>query len=94
MSPDSNKHTPGPWKVHKGVCNYHLILSCDDVEISECGGNFTRMDHQANANLIASAPELLEQLEHAVNELEHSGYYHDHPSLVKMRSVIAKAKGE
>ena len=103
-----SKHTPGPWKVHKGVSNYYMITSCDDVEISECGGDFTMRDHQANANLIAAAPELLESCETMITLLENKfepsavsiensgwregGYLRE--QCAKMRSAIAKAKGE
>ncbi len=52
----------------------------------------------ANAALIVRAvnshAELLETLKDAVHELECSGYFDDHPSLIKKRAVILKAEGK
>ena len=64
------KHTPGPWIIdpaNKGmVCKeinsiYEYICDCE-LEYSDL---FTQEEEQANANLIAAAPDLLEACEQA-----------------------------
>jgi hypothetical protein len=107
------KHTPGPWHVvekaeHKGKGILHIV---------EEGGNSyweiaTLMTHdaelEANARLIAAAPELLEALEEIVTELHGAiynralstwatkevAYKHADGLVEKYRALIAKAKGE
>lgn len=60
----TNKHTPGPWQVNKKVkttvetCadgqGINIIADCSDVD-----GIRSRAEDQANAALIAQAPDLL-----------------------------------
>lgn len=65
------KHTPGPWQLN---------LPCTDEVVADYGGNDVsiarNISNEADARLIAAAPELLEALEmvrDAVVELEKSG---------------------
>jgi len=87
------KHTPGPW-----VCPYgSRIYGADGLELAATayahrGTNET----EANAALIAAAPELLIAFENLVNEIEAyqsageiTGYF----SLKNAHAAIAKAKG-
>lgn len=93
-----NAHTPGLWHFEEsplktGWCvvtgnNYladvhkHVGTSADDIQ------------DEANARLIAAAPELFEALE----ELEALGSleipHRRNAALLKARAAIAKAKGE
>lgn len=93
-----SKHTPGPWKAKKSsggkyiaisgsASDYFVDLDCEvdsddkDQEIAE-----------ANAALIAAAPDLLAALERATLLLTEIGQT---PIPVhEFREVIAKAKGE
>lgn len=52
------KHTPGPWRISKCECGHDM---CEDYFVS-----VTRSDgrvSEADAKLIAAAPDLLEALE-------------------------------
>lgn len=88
-----NKHTPGPWKVvkSKGYSQLTEIVSIDGPVLSE-GFGVNHESDQANAHLIAAAPEMLEALEFFVNErLEQDP--EDRPAIMAKR-ILAKARGE
>lgn len=53
----------------------------------------SKEEAEANARLIAAAPDLLEALELTLNAVCLAGWYDDY-SAVKAREAIAKAKGE
>jgi hypothetical protein len=80
-------HTPGPWRttgrnVRAGdalICYATNHWADDETPESE---------RQTNANLIASAPELLDALERLVHPMA------DDEDLDYAREVIAKAKGQ
>ena len=65
----NEKHTPGPWKYsHRGVYFYSNVHKYGET-IAKCYGN----NYQANARLIAAAPELLEACKialQAINECD------------------------
>lgn len=104
----NNKSTPGPWRIenhldnvgpyssarleiwsnnrHIGNINEHV----DDIKIDE-----------ANAALIAAAPEMLEALENALESLKYSVMVLQAPEKSTMRetiteieSVLKKARGK
>ena len=90
-----NKHTPGPWVADLQT---EQVYSEEGVIVYELGTN------EADARLIAAAPDLLGSLEDCVSELELYANTH-HPKgadgardhMVKImlaRSAIAKARGE
>ena len=65
-------HTPGPWKasrryadtiVIEGDGGYRHIVGVGADEITESGGEEMSAEQEANARLIAAAPELLAALE-------------------------------
>jgi len=103
------QHTPGPWRVGdktrgrfcvyqdggygKGVCVMSNTQKTTADEVAKYGEHGDNLEADANARLIASAPELLAALE---------GF---HPSKIKShgemawawetaRAAIAKARGE
>ena len=53
------KHTPGPWRVERCTCGDSICDSWDVVSPYCVGGKFA----EADARLIAAAPELLKALE-------------------------------
>lgn len=58
------KHTPGPWKVAHGMrglqnLKVHGVENNEGLGIVNCG---TGKDGEANARLIAAAPDMLEAL--------------------------------
>lgn len=96
-------YSPGPWKVWG-----ESIRQPEGIAIGQgdAGYSLARVfsqghDGEANARLIAAAPELLEALEEAeyrLRELAHQvwpqGVSYYEPAVVKARAAIAKAKGE
>ena len=98
-----SKHTPGPWYIGKdtGDQNRHIyaeqMVCSDDGEewhpLIACTDDDEQLiDWQANARLIAAAPDLLAALQQCV---EHGIF----PSAVEhvraaARAVIAKATGD
>jgi hypothetical protein len=96
MSADA-KHTPGPW-----MANRSTVFGPDDAN-----GHVTHvavLAHgqtlDANARLIAAAPELLDALQDAMEALAMCQPRTDHgarwqsAAMQKARVTIAKAKGE
>ena len=59
MSP---KHTPGPWTLNAGKVRNRSRSIVADVRDTEHDNPPTREAAEANAHLIAAAPELLEAL--------------------------------
>lgn len=98
------QHTPGPWHVVTCVEDDPTTRYIDDApgEDGERGYYLAEVEHydlqelEANARLIAAAPELLEALERIVSI---NGSTKGAQSLVDefkhiARAAIAKAKGE
>lgn len=96
-----SEHTPGPWRIlewaneRKGFIA--IVGPSDPPEhVSDVFPFGKRAEgqplaqHQANARLIAAAPELL----NALQELLHDAFEDAHPEGVKKaRAAIAKAEG-
>ena len=66
----SAKHTPGPWMPHHDKGRLYVETHRDDVICMVAKGLGTQED-QANANLIAAAPELLEALQVMLDAAQH-----------------------
>lgn len=68
-----SKHTPGPWclgvkgrTIHKRQSNGRPGKMVAEIETTlSAGKKFTELEVEANAHLIAAAPDLLEALEEA-----------------------------
>lgn len=86
------KHTPGPWVVEDSRrFNYQMDLTAGPSPLGVIFGRMDGAENEANARLIAAAPELLELLVDAVMALEWDAY----PELVaKAKKAIEKAGGE
>lgn len=89
----SNKFTPGPWTIFKGASN-ELCLSAGEVQLE------TLVSGEANARLIAAAPELLEALcsiYYMANLETHLRTKYSLPTvqmiMQQMANAIAKATG-
>ena len=88
---DQPKHTPGPWSAdkatyHNGYVEHFVRRDGDAVAIaSDITDPETRQPSEANALLIAAAPDLLEALKDA---LEHI------PMTLQGRALAAIAKAE
>lgn len=82
-------HTPGPWEV--GSFSSVNAISDTNVKfrIADATNEYIGIDQSdANARLIAAAPELLEALEEIVSKENHWD-----GNLTKAIKAIAKAKG-
>ncbi len=93
------KHTPGPWQAVAWMCHAPTTVRAGNVTIAECGGQGRLVvDCEADARLIAAAPELLEQLRLMVQQF--AQYVPPAPNggneawrIAKARAAIAKAEG-
>lgn len=97
MKTKTTQHTPGPWKAEISTVR---TVSEDQKEggfrIADCYG-IGSTQANANARLIAAAPDLLEALERCAQTLEAYApkpFGWDYTSLNAARSVIAQAGGE
>ena len=98
-------HTPGPWFAHgfSGVngedvtpCDFAVSCTTPDhltVAVMGVGVTGTRDEWEANARLIAAAPDLLEALEGMVEMVEMNGFGKAYAMDIAL-AAIAKAKGE
>ena len=96
-------HTPGPWRVIGGGLHIasdnapgHVIV-CRTGRLGMVGDEpkQTLARWEADAHLIAAAPDLLEALEEFLKAYDSDELFGDDPSEVeKARAAIAKAKGE
>lgn len=97
MSTDKASHTPGPW-VSADYGDYGDYFGECRVILGE-GGNirtavvlgFDNKENQANARLIAAAPELLVALRTLVDCVEYSNVRQDADAWIEARAAIAKA---
>jgi len=94
-----SKHTPGPWTIDGSVRTSinagtkHIALA-NFYNSVEPEFNVSGEEHEANARLIAAAPELLAALDELVDALT-AGYVpqQDGRMLKEARALIAKAEG-
>ena len=97
------QHTPGPWfHAHrKGndamfrtevFSEQHGGIATCDWTPKHCGNGVTATYREANARLIAAAPDLLDALIE-LNSVSARGFLYDDPARVKARTAIAKATG-
>lgn len=78
------KHTPGPWE--QSGCSVYGKTTAKPICLMS--GPAMQEEREANARLIASAPELLEACKMALNLYKHSPYTIEDT----LRQAIAKAE--
>lgn len=94
-------YTPGPWALHvDGVLvlgagpNPQAVVDCE----TSASPNLRRAEREANARLIAAAPELLEACKRLLTFNEELavdiGVSAHYPSAGFARAAIAKAEGD
>ena len=100
------KHTPGPWQLEADPCHVDSLTTVTGGQrmnahpnawpahplTVQVGGMASVKEAQANARLIAAAPELLAALERASAMLARFPQCDD--AWKQARAAIAKAKGE
>ena len=85
--------TPGPW--HIGLRPSPMIYGADSSQVADFRGDLLDSgEAQANARLIAAAPDLLAALEMIANSDKHKGGTFVLELQTIARAAIAKAKGE
>jgi hypothetical protein len=87
------KHAPGPWKAIKAPHGPIDIFDCNDHDIVTLYGGNGVEAKEANARLIAAAPEMLKALREIIAVAEGK---HLRPimGIEAVRLAIAKATGE
>ena len=107
MNPAPAQHTPGPWTASAPDHESMPANRCggSDIAIHAPSGGYgiatpgvmtlaTVYDSEANARLIAAAPDLLAAAELAVAWAEQvPAPYRDWPHIASARAAIAKATG-
>jgi len=91
----SEGFTPGPWAVERADDAY-CIANVGNLVIMPCGGKVKHDNAEADARLIASAPDLLEALEMIVAEADSYTARTGKPVynwLDQARAALAKARG-
>lgn len=96
-------HTPGPWSFrgslgphsNPGLKGPHIVENATGIQICILNGWRTEVS-EANARILAAAPELYEALEAMLAEFNEqmSGIVHDELAAIsKARAALAKARG-
>lgn len=98
------QHTPGPWSVCSHSWSDTSIYAKEDdsyrvcrlsmLPISEENQSMLESEMDANALLIAAAPDLLEALEVVENSIQTTGFFRDSSMHGMIQAAIAKAKGK
>jgi hypothetical protein len=107
----SAQHTPGPWEIAEAgswkdgkrtSTEYFVRRPGDDVAIASEIIDPANNDEpsEANARLIAAAPDLLAELERSIDVIQalHGDvawdtFHNNAPEMKRIRAAIAKAKG-
>lgn len=92
------KHTKGPWKKHLTGIPHTMIILNEEKHIATLEVNGIKQDEvEANARLIAAAPEMLEALEEFLDITLGSSYDPNSATdraVKKAEAVLKKARGE
>src|SRR4051812_36082664 len=89
-------HTPGPWLAE---ANDSSVFDSEGREVADClTFPFSGEVAEANARLIAAAPELYEVLREAERQIEYLPNRFEPPAnvnqvLTRIRAALAKAEG-
>jgi hypothetical protein len=97
----NTKHTPGPWEIvpkdemiAPSATHLHIRDTASEFVFAKC---LAVGEGEANAHLIAAAPELLEALRWVLANPDHSTGNDDHAdhcaACQKVCAAIAKAEG-
>jgi len=90
--------TKGPWR--RGFKNIGYVQAENGVVVAKCQRLTSLCNLQANAHLIAAAPELYEALRMAANDLNTAAHFLPDTGLALLETVkqahaaLAKARGE
>ena len=92
----TQKHTPGPWSAHhEPTLNRSIVRAGFAGETNICvtyGAGLKSYEKQANVNLIAAAPDLLEALKNIVASSDANDDGSLANAILEARATIAKAE--
>ena len=91
MRMQSRTHTPGPWTTQNVESEHNLVyvlIRAGDDGLA-FAGVYEGHDAEANAALIAAAPDLLDAASAALRVIDDT-----HPVYYWLRAVIAEAQGQ
>lgn len=103
------KHTPGPWFIGRsGHGKPYQIETADGLCVTKWGGisRPASQEGEANARLIAAAPDLLDALtqcraellsmidKHNKQDADDGSWLYDYQTVVEADAALAKARGE
>lgn len=98
-----SKHTPGPWEVHEIDDDWGIDPDNPEVisrGVRQVGGRSINqgvdleMFSEADARLIAAAPDLLAACEFFADSWGRADVYDGHEAVGRIRAAIARARGE
>lgn len=88
-----SKHTPGPWACCIPKSNEYVAIVAGELAVASvntaCGLDGTLLPCEANANLIAAAPDLFDACEAMLQ-----GRRSISQAIKMARAAVEKAKGE
>jgi|SRR5690606_7796925 len=85
-----SEHTPGPWKTS----GFSISAKGSGYIAKALEVYMKRSEREANARLIAAAPDLLVALKQARQSMLDSGYSIDSVAVMSCSAAISKAEGE
>lgn len=92
-----SRHTPGPWKAEAGGREPLVLAGLTPVaQVFALGESIDdAAEEEANARLIAAAPDLLEALQDALSWIGKLSDWAgaEDPNIERYRTAIAKAEG-
>lgn len=86
-----SRHTPGPWGVNIDAAEVGQA-NPPHFTVVQFSSHWTKQE-QADARLIATAPEMLEILRLVVRSSQHDSTLITSAIADKMRAIVAKAEG-
>ncbi len=88
-----SEHTPGPWKINE-ASKIEIIAEGEPMVIARTPNKLYQKESEANARLIAAAPDLLDALTELLNgDHPNRQYIQGHPAAAKARAAISRATG-
>jgi hypothetical protein len=94
-------HTPGPFKVESTINDEYWAIRADDgsaepiialvKKVGTTDGEIYQDEAEANARMLAAAPDMLAELRQCCVEIEEAANVFDHKGLPSLASVYRKA---
>jgi hypothetical protein len=89
------KHTPGPWYRNiRANGKYPVVFAGRNQHIAKVEQQSTGTETEANIDLIAAAPELLDALEWALAQIPDDLDPDHQEALAAAHAALAQAKGD